>query len=135
MNNCDLILHFVDKYIMEKEKNIILQNELEQQKQALEAKFASQQAQDIFKDVAKVNDHTLIAAKVNVSGMDQLRQLADQWKEKDLSEVLVLATAPAKDKVNLIVGVSDAGIKAAGRHSGGSPYPDFTMACNLCAAH
>ncbi len=44
--------------------------------------------------------------------MDQLRQLADQWKEKDLSEVLVLATAPAKDKVNLIVGVSDAGIKA-----------------------
>lgn len=51
-------------------------------------------------------------AKVNVSGMDQLRQLADQWKEKDLSEVLVLATAPAKDKVNLIVGVSDAGIKA-----------------------
>ncbi len=86
--------------------------ELEQQKQALEAKFASQQAQDIFKDVAKVNDHTLIVAKVNVSGMDQLRQLADQWKEKDLSEVLVLATAPAKDKVNLIVGVSDAGIKA-----------------------
>ena len=33
MNNCDLIWHFVDKYIMEKEKNIILQNELEQQKQ------------------------------------------------------------------------------------------------------
>ncbi len=33
MNNCDLILHFVDKYIMEKEKNIILQHELEQQKQ------------------------------------------------------------------------------------------------------
>ncbi|WP_333637099.1 alanine--tRNA ligase [Ligilactobacillus animalis] len=86
--------------------------ELEQQKQALEAKFASQQAQDIFKDVNEVNGHTLIAAKVNVSGMDQLRQLADQWKEKDLSEVLVLATAPAKDKVNLIVGVSDAGIKA-----------------------
>jgi len=33
MNNCDLILHFVDKYIVEKEKNIILRNELEQQKQ------------------------------------------------------------------------------------------------------
>lgn len=33
MNNCDLILHFVDKYILEKEKNIILQNKLEQQKQ------------------------------------------------------------------------------------------------------
>ena len=35
MNNCDLILHFVDKYITEKEKekNILLQQKLEQQKQ------------------------------------------------------------------------------------------------------
>ncbi len=33
MNNSDLILHFVDKYIAEKEKNIILQYELNQQKQ------------------------------------------------------------------------------------------------------
>ena len=86
--------------------------ELEQQKEALEAKFASQQAKDVFKDVKEVNGHTLIAAQVKVSGMDQLRQLADQWKEQQLSDVLVLATAPAKDKVNLIVAVSDAKIKA-----------------------
>ncbi|MBO6233727.1 MAG: hypothetical protein J6I85_02785 [Clostridia bacterium] len=33
MNNCDLILHFVEKYITEKEKNILLQQELKQQKQ------------------------------------------------------------------------------------------------------
>lgn len=31
MNNCDLILHFVDKYIIEKEKNIILKQQLLQQ--------------------------------------------------------------------------------------------------------
>lgn len=86
--------------------------ELEQQKEALEAKFASQQAKDAFKDVKEVNGHTLIAAQVKVSGMDQLRQLADQWKEQQLSDVLVLATAPDKDKVNLIVAVSDAKIKA-----------------------
>lgn len=86
--------------------------ELEQQKEALEAKFASQQAKDVFKDVKEVNGHTLIAAQVKVSGMDQLRQLADQWKEQQLSDVLVLATAPAKDKVNLIAAVSDAKIKA-----------------------
>ncbi|WGN89534.1 alanine--tRNA ligase [Ligilactobacillus faecis] len=86
--------------------------ELEQQKEALEAKFASQQAKDVFKDVKEVNGHTLIAAQVKVSGMDQLRQLADQWKEQQLSDVLVLATAPTKDKVNLIAAVSDAKIKA-----------------------
>ena len=33
MNNCDLILHFAEKYIAEKEKNIILQQKLEQQEQ------------------------------------------------------------------------------------------------------
>ena len=33
MNNCDLILCFVDKYIAEREKNIILEQKLQQQKQ------------------------------------------------------------------------------------------------------
>ena len=33
LNNCDLILHFVDKYIAEREKNIILQQKLDLQKQ------------------------------------------------------------------------------------------------------
>lgn len=61
---------------------------LEQQKQALEDKFASQQAGDIFKNVKEINGKTLIAGQVNVSGMSQLRQLADQWKEKQLSDVL-----------------------------------------------
>lgn len=31
MNHCDLILNLVDKYIAEKEKNIILQQQLQQQ--------------------------------------------------------------------------------------------------------
>ena len=30
MNHCDLILNLVDKYIAEKEKNIILQQQLQQ---------------------------------------------------------------------------------------------------------
>lgn len=33
MNNCDLILCLIDKYIVEKEQNIILQQRLEQSKQ------------------------------------------------------------------------------------------------------
>lgn len=31
LNTSDLILHFVDKYILEREKNIILQQKIEQQ--------------------------------------------------------------------------------------------------------
>jgi len=33
LNHCELILHFVDKYIAEKEKNFVLQQQLEHQKQ------------------------------------------------------------------------------------------------------
>ena len=84
---------------------------LEQQKQALEDKFASQQAGDIFKNVKEINGKTLIAGQVNVSGMSQLRQLADQWKEKQLSDVLVLATATADGKVNLITAISGDTVK------------------------
>lgn len=112
---------------------------LEQQKQALEDKFASQQAAGIFKDVKEVNGKTLIAAQVNVSGMSQLRQLADQWKTQGLSDVLVLATA-VDGKVNLIAAVSETGIKAGLKAGdliktiapivggGGGGRPDFAQA-------
>jgi hypothetical protein len=36
LNTSDLILHFVDKYITEKEKNIILQQKLDCQKQQIQ---------------------------------------------------------------------------------------------------
>lgn len=84
--------------------------ELEQQKEALEAKFASQQAEDVFKNVEEVAGKSVIAAQVNVSGMQQLRQLADQWKAKELSDILVLATA-TDGKVNLIAAVNETSVK------------------------
>ena len=86
--------------------------ELEQQKQVLEDKFASQQAADVFKNVQTINGKTLIASQVNVSGMNQLRQLADQWKAKNLSDVLVLGTATEDGKVNLIAAMSDTAMKS-----------------------
>lgn len=85
---------------------------LEQQKGSLEAKFASQQAADIFSNVEKIGGFSIITAKVKVSGMEQLRQLADQWKEKQISDVLVLATATSDGKVNLIAAVVPSAIKA-----------------------
>lgn len=38
MNHCDLILILVDKYISEKEKNIILQYQLKQEKDEKQTK-------------------------------------------------------------------------------------------------
>ncbi|KRL04996.1 alanine--tRNA ligase [Liquorilactobacillus oeni] len=86
--------------------------QLEQQVATLEAKIASQQAANIFEQSEKIGKFTLIKAQVKVAGMDQLRQLADQWKTKNYSDVLVLATAIAKDKVNLIAAVSPEAVKS-----------------------
>lgn len=85
--------------------------ELEATKQALEDKFASQQAKSVFENVQTIGTYSLIASQVNVSGMSQLRQLADQWKSQGLSDVLVLATA-VDGKVNLIAAVKDEAVKA-----------------------
>ncbi|GAJ25990.1 alanyl-tRNA synthetase [Liquorilactobacillus sucicola DSM 21376 = JCM 15457] len=86
--------------------------DLEQQKQALEDKFAQQQADSVFKQVEEIKGKTLIKAQVKVSGMAQLRQLADQWKTKKYSDVLVLATATKDGKVNLIAAASASAVKA-----------------------
>ncbi|MFD1431299.1 alanine--tRNA ligase [Lacticaseibacillus yichunensis] len=78
--------------------------------EGLQAKLARQEAGDVFGNVQKAGDFTLVAAKVNVAGMNELRQLGDQWRDKAVSDVLVLATA-SDDKVSLLVGASKDAIK------------------------
>lgn len=86
-----------------------LQNELKEaqkQNESLQAKIAAQQANNVFENVQATKNGSLIAAEVQVAGMGQLRQLADTWRSKALSDVLVLATA-SDEKANLLVAVSD----------------------------
>ena len=59
----------------------------------------------LFAD-GQLKQGTLVAAQVNVAGMGQLRQLADSWRAKQLSDVLVLATG-SEGKANMLVAVSD----------------------------
>ncbi|MGO3731576.1 MAG: alanine--tRNA ligase [Vagococcus sp.] len=83
--------------------------------ETLAAKLANAEADDVFKQVETVGDITYIASQVHVKDMTQLRQLADQWKQKSLSDVLVLGTVQG-EKVNLLVGMTkelnDKGYKA-----------------------
>ncbi|MDE7040222.1 MAG: alanine--tRNA ligase [Limosilactobacillus sp.] len=86
-----------------------LQNELKEaqkQNESLQAKIAAQQANNVFENVQATKNGSLIAAEVQVAGMGQLRQLADTWRSRALSDVLVLATA-SDGKANLLVAVSD----------------------------
>ena len=80
--------------------------DLQKTNESLQAKIASQQAGQVFDNVKETKNGGLIAAQVNVAGMGQLRQLADQWRQKGLSDFLVLGTAN-DDKANLLVAVSD----------------------------
>lgn len=79
--------------------------EAQKENESLSAKLANQQAGDVFKDVQEANGLTYITAQVTVKDMNQLRQLADQWKQKELSDVLVLGTAQG-EKANLLVAMS-----------------------------
>jgi alanyl-tRNA synthetase len=113
--------------------------DLQKENQALASKLANQQAGDVFKDVKEVNGVRYIAAKVTVKDMNQLRQLADQWKQKALSDVLVLATAN-DGKVNLLAAMTpqanEKGLKAGDliKHiapkvgGGGGGRPDMAQA-------
>jgi len=89
--------------------------ELQKENEQLATKLANQQAGDVFKDVKEINGTTVITAQVNVKDMNQLRQLADQWEQKALSDVLVLGTVQG-EKVNLLAAMSptanEKGLKA-----------------------
>ncbi|KAF0464745.1 alanine--tRNA ligase [Pediococcus acidilactici] len=76
----------------------------------LEAKIAQAEVANIYDQVQEINGIRLITAEVQVSGMDQLRQMADDWKTKDQSDVLVLG-AKIGEKANLISAVKDPFVK------------------------
>ncbi|KRL21830.1 alanyl-tRNA synthetase [Lentilactobacillus kisonensis DSM 19906 = JCM 15041] len=84
---------------------------LQQKQQTLEAKLAGQQAQNVFNDKKQAGKNTIITGIIKDAGMDQLRQLADTWRSKQLSDVLVLGTGSGQ-KANLIVAVTDDKVKS-----------------------
>lgn len=77
--------------------------------EGLQAKLASEAAAGIFDQAEQAGQFTLIAKELNVAGMKELRDLADQWRDKQASDVLVLATAKG-NKVSLLVAASKAAI-------------------------
>ena len=84
---------------------------LQKENEALSEKLASSQSEEVFKNIQNTGDVNFIAEQVNVKDASDLRKLADIWKQKDLSDVLVL-TAAIGDKVNVLVASKNSDIKA-----------------------
>jgi len=75
---------------------------LQKENATLKEKAAAAAAGDVFKDVKEANGVRYIASQVEVSDAGALRTFADQWKQADYSDVLVLA-AHIGEKVNVLV--------------------------------
>ena len=82
----------------------------------MKAKINQAKAGDIFNNVKEVKDLTAIAEIVDVEGMNDLRNLADNWKSSNKSDILVLA-ADVNGKANMVISLDDKAI-AAGLKAG-----------------
>ena len=69
------------------------------------------EAKNIFEDVQKAGSVSYITYHTKNQDMNALRQLADQWRQKESSDVFVTA-ADVDGKVSLLVAVADEKVKA-----------------------
>lgn len=84
----------------------------ESEKDSLRAKLLAMESQDIFADIKEANGITYITYQTKNQGMNDLRELADQWRQKAVSDVFVAASdldgkvsllaAVAKDKIGTV---------------------------------
>ena len=81
------------------------QKSLEKEVERLKAKIASEAVDDIDADVKTVNNVKVLAKKVAVDQPSALRDLADRFKDKIQSGIVVLGSASG-NKAMLIVIVS-----------------------------
>lgn len=124
------------KEVPNKVESLVQQvRDLQKENAALKEKAAAAAAGDVFKDVKDANGIRYIASQVQVSDAGALRTFADNWKQKDYSDVLVLVAAIG-DKVNVLVASKSSDVHAgnlikvlapivAGRGGG---KPDMAMA-------
>ncbi|MFZ2454149.1 MAG: alanine--tRNA ligase, partial [Trichococcus flocculiformis] len=108
--------------------------EMQGENESLKAKIMNAEAKDLFENVETVNGVTYITYETKNQDMNALRQLADQWRQKAVSDLFVAASA-TDGKVNMLAAVSkgklEQGLKAgdliktlapfAGGKGGGRP--------------
>lgn len=77
----------------------------EAEKDSLRMKLLAVESQNIFTDVKEANGLTFITYQTKNQGMNDLREIADQWRQKAVSDVFV-AASEVDGKVNLLAAVA-----------------------------
>ncbi|AQS52883.1 Alanine--tRNA ligase [Jeotgalibaca dankookensis] len=79
--------------------------EIEAEKDSLRSKLMAVESQDIFSKVEEVNGFSYITYHAKNQGMNDLREMADQWRQKASSDVFVVAS-DLDGKVSLLAAVA-----------------------------
>jgi alanyl-tRNA synthetase len=90
---------------------------LKSENEKLKSKLANNSLGDVMNQVIDVKGVKLLAVKVPDVDMNELRNLGDQLKDKLGEGVVILASATAPDKVNLLAMATDGAMKL-GAHAG-----------------
>ena len=69
------------------------------------------EAKNVFDDVKIAGDWRYVTYQTKNQGMNDLRALADEWRQKDISDVFV-AASELDGKVRLLADVQDDSIKS-----------------------
>lgn len=97
-----------------KDKVVAVMTELKASKKDIEilsSRMTVAQSSEIFQNVKTAGNHTYVSAEVTVSDVASLRNLADLWKQREVSDVLVLV-AKIDEKVSLLVASRTENLKA-----------------------
>lgn len=84
--------------------------------ESLEGKLAQLQVNDILNEVVRVKDIPVLVSKVEARDIDALRNMADMFRDKMKTGIVVLGTV-AGEKVNFIVAATK-DVTAKGAHAG-----------------
>lgn len=110
MNTYELLTNRVAHIVKSNPANVAIkvqqlvdeQKALKSELESLKSKLLNQEAVALFSDVKTVNGLTVIAVETFNKEMNELRHLADTWKQNNYSDVFVVASS--KDsKVSLLV--------------------------------
>ncbi|MBS9334960.1 alanine--tRNA ligase [Fructobacillus sp. M1-13] len=89
--------------------------DIKAQLESVQGQLAAVEAKELLQSVEDINGLSVVAAQVKVDNANGLRQMADAWRDKNASNVLILAAAIGQ-KVNLLVAANkeanQAGVKA-----------------------
>ncbi|MFR8806415.1 MAG: alanine--tRNA ligase, partial [Lactobacillus iners] len=86
-------------------KVVALEDALREEQKTVEqlkSQINQAKASDLTDDIKDINGLKVIAKIVDVDGMNDLRELSDNWKTQNLSDVLILGTTVA-GKANMLI--------------------------------